>query len=42
MNMKVGNIPNQSVIRSMKLFKEYIRPAFPSNITNNLSKQAAE
>ncbi|PPR76889.1 MAG: hypothetical protein CFH01_01791, partial [Alphaproteobacteria bacterium MarineAlpha2_Bin1] len=42
MNMKVGNIPNESVIRSMKLFKEYIRPAFPSDSQNNIAKQAAE
>lgn len=44
MNMKIGNLSNKSVTRSMKLFKKYIRPVFPktSNSSNNIAEQAAE
>ena len=33
MNMKIGNLPNESVYRSMKLFKKHIRPIFPKQNT---------
>jgi hypothetical protein len=29
MNMKIGNIPNEGVRRSMELFRDHVRPAFP-------------
>ena len=29
MNMKIGNVPNDGVRRSMALFRDHVRPAFP-------------
>ena len=29
MNMKVGNVPNDGVRRSMELFRDHVRPVFP-------------
>ena len=40
-NMKIGNLPNEGVYRSMKLFKEYVRPVFPKQKTSDAERVIA-